>query len=466
MEAIQYLPLMQCPKCLGVDLSNTSDGVICLQCSAKTPLIKGIPWFFEEPAYALAEWSGRAQGFFREIDLQIESFRSGLQEPDLLESTRRRMTNILQAKSEQKNIIHKLLLPLLTEAGKTQESIGSNRSQALQNQVPGRQHLMRDYENVLRDWAWNTEENQVFLEVVLEALQPNLNSKSLGWVLTLGAGAARLPYDLHRKIHPSHSLVLDFNPFLLLAAQKIVRGETLHLYEFPIAPKRQKSCAVHHTCKAPEPLLENFHFLFADAMTPPLQAGSFDLVLTSWFIDIIPQDLRNFLPRINRLLKDGALWVNFGSLGFDHWCPSCRYGPDEMLEMLSKAGFEIMSHFHKDVPYLQSTNNCFHRTETTFTFCVRKVADVKQPEAFWTLPEWILDPKKKIPFRQEIRYAASAHQVYADVLSLIDGNRTIKDIADTIYQRYGMSHTEALQSLRSFLVDFYESQLAQRFREG
>jgi hypothetical protein len=448
-----------------MNLAHTSDAIVCRQCGARIPLFSGIPWFFEDPTYTLAEWRGRTQGFFRDIDLQIERLRSELQEPNLLEATRERVTSILQAKSEQKSIVYELLLPLLTAAGKVQKSIRSDRSYAMQSRLPGRQSLMSYYANVLRDWAWNTEENQVFLDTIWQALRPSLHCISPDWVLTLGAGAARLPYDLHRRLCPRHSLVMDFNPFLLFAAQKIIRGENLHLYEFPLAPKSQKSCAVHHTCQAPEALLENFHFLFADVMALPLQAGSFDLVLTPWLIDIIPQDFKDFVPRINYLLKPGALWVNFGSLGFEHGRFSCHYGPDETLEILRKTGFEILAYFQKDVPYLKSTNNCFNRTETTFTFCVRKVVDVQQPAPFRPFPEWIIDPEKNIPVQQEIRSAAAAHRTYAEVLSLIDGQHSIVDIATAIYQRYGISRNEACQSLKIFLTDFYESQLARPFRD-
>ena len=62
--------------------------------------------------------------------------------------------------------------------------------------------------------------------------------------------------------------------------------------------------------------------MLADALRPPFAEGAFDTVVTPWLIDIVSENLTVFAARINRLLKEGGRWVNFGSLAFAE--PACR----------------------------------------------------------------------------------------------------------------------------------------------
>ena len=66
----------------------------------------------------------------------------------------------------------------------------------------------------------------------------------LGDTLILGAGACRLAYDIHMWLGTSRTVAVDFNPLLLLVAKRVMQGDELQLYEFPIAPKSIEDFAV------------------------------------------------------------------------------------------------------------------------------------------------------------------------------------------------------------------------------
>ena len=73
------------------------------------------------------------------------------------------------------------------------------------------------------------------------------------------AGACRLAYDLHQRLRPSLTVALDFNPFFLLAAARILAGPPLELYEFPIAPRSIEDHAQLRVHAAPEPPVPGLH---------------------------------------------------------------------------------------------------------------------------------------------------------------------------------------------------------------
>ncbi len=72
-----------------------------------------------------------------------------------------------------------------------------------------------------------------------------LRDEAPGKVLVLGAGAGRLAYDLHMRTTAALTAVLDFNPLLLIVAERVTRGDSLELYEFPLAPRGDGGAAAH-----------------------------------------------------------------------------------------------------------------------------------------------------------------------------------------------------------------------------
>ncbi len=294
-------------------------------------------------------------------------------------------------------------------------------------------------------------------EAALEILKELVETSPLSQLLVLGAGACRLAYDFHRAFQVSLTLACDINPLYLLLAQEVIGGAAKPLYEFPLAPTDGKSFFVRRDLKAPTPLKEGFHYLFADGMNPPFSEGVFDAVLTPWFIDIVPQDPISLFKRFNYVLKPKGKWINFGSCYFNHPDFSRRYSPEEIIEIAEASGFKIQKVVKKKIPYLQSPGSAHGRIEQTFSFCAEKIAEVEPPGRFVYLPEWLLDPTLPIPKTAGFMQFAAVHGFYTQIVSAIDGQKSLEALANELGPHFGLTPEDALQSFGRFLTKVHET---------
>jgi hypothetical protein len=339
---------------------------------------------------------------------------------------------------------------------------GHDPASLLRSRVPQSQGLASYYDNIFRDWCWGAEENAAQLEAVAAVAGAHLSS-DVSAALTIGSGGCRLAYDFHAEFVSGASLALDINPLLLFAASRIVSGERVALTEFPVAPICEADFAVGQTCIAPRALTadDDFHFLFADGLNPPLADNSFDVVLTPWVIDIVPQNLRDFALAVNRLVKPGGVWVNTGSLAFFHRDPLWCYSEEETLELVERCGFEILSAERRPLPYLQSPHSAHRRIEHILSFSARKLEEVDDTRHYRYLPEWLIDTAAPVPNRQEFAIASSDHLLRAQILAAVDGKRSMNDIAQALAREYGLRTSDALNAVQRILLSLYEAQLTQ-----
>ena len=359
---------------------------------------------------------------------------------------------MLQATEQHRQQVSNILAPLDLDG----IDWPADAAGLLHGKLPKSQGLSSYLDNVFRDWAWDNGENEALLAAVEGVLGASPETK-LGSVLTLGAGACRLPYDIHRRYAPTRSVVVDLNPLLLLIGSEVIRGGTVPLYEFPIAPLNAHSFAVLQELSAPVPLdCDNFSFVLADATKPPFAAGSFDTVITPWLIDIIPQDLRSFIPQVNHCLKGGGTWVNTGSLAFFHNDETWRYSEEEVVELLEQNGFLVVAAERKSVPYLQSPHSAHGRCEKVFSFAARKLEDAVAPRPPEYLPDWILNTSLAVPASTETAISSSHHLLKAQVLATIDGKSTIKQISRSLARQYGLGRRETENAVQRILLENWE----------
>jgi hypothetical protein len=78
------------------------------------------------------------------------------------------------------------------------------------------------------------------------------------------------------------------------------------------------------------------------------------------------------------------------------------------------------------------------RQETVFTFAAQKTGDVDAPAM------------------QSFRSQALSTQIYSYIMSLIDGKRTIADMAKVLEQQKLMTRNEAEPAIRTFLTRMYD----------
>jgi aminopeptidase-like protein len=64
--------------------------------------------------------------------------------------------------------------------------------------------------------------------------------------------------------------------------------------------------------------------------------------------------------------------------------------------------------------------------------------------------------KEPVPLLQSFRSQALSTQIYSYIMSLIDGKRTIADIAKILEQQKLMTKEEAEPAIRTFLIRMYD----------
>ena len=458
------LPLLACPSCHtpGKVFSSGDNCLECRQCGSSFPVFScgraSIPWFFSDPDATLLQWKARFRGFLELNALEQARITRGLADENISRLAMLRMEKLLSARCEHRDQMLELLGPLSFDQAKIADT--PDPIALLENKVAKNQGLSSYQDNIFRDWAWNNGENEAQLRAI-EAVLRNDSRDRLGKVLTLGAGACRLPYDLHRNYYADLSVVVDINPALLFLASRVIHGETVKLNEFPIAPLNTDCCAVLRHCHAPQPIddygAESFQFLFADAMDPPFEPASFDTVFTPWLIDIMPQDLSTFMPRVNRLLPKGGVWLNTGSLAFFRAQEAECYSEDEVLSMVERFGFRITAVNRRTMPYMHSPASAHGRSENVLTFTAVKLRDVPVAKEYRYLPEHLLNSSLPVPENPDFTVLASGHLLKAQVLSAIDGERSADEITRLIARQYGLLTGEAAHAVRTILTEAAET---------
>ena len=441
--------ILACPRCDKTPLDVQADAFHCAACKVEFQSLDGIPWLFADPEASLGEWRNRMQMSLQRLGHDVVQLESELKNKDLRQLTRRRVERYKKALEQHRRKLQELLQALDVQA-----MSGSYESYlALRTRLPVDQGLNTYYDNIHRDWTWGQKENEASIRQIQAVTQYNAN---LGNTLVLGAGACRLAYDIHMQFKAPMTVALDFNPMLLLIAKKVCAGEQVEMHEFPIAPKSLDDDAILRTLSAPEIARDGFELVLGDALRPPFAAGSFDTVVTPWLIDIISEDLPVFGSRINSLLKNDGRWINFGSLAFAAPEQTHRYGPEEIKAIVAECGFSNPYVSEATIPYMCSPASRHGRQERVFTFSAWKKRNVNTPARHRALPDWIVTGEESVPLTRSFRTQAMTTQIYSFMMSLIDGKRTIDEMADILHKQGLMTKQEAVPAIRTFLTKMYD----------
>lgn len=231
-----------------------------------------------------------------------------------------------------------------------------------------------DYMTCLfRDWAWadgQDEENQRSVAAIRRVAE----GKALGRTLVLGAGGCRLAYDLHIECGGTETSVLDVDPYLLVIAEAVIRGAAVALTETSVNAPEIEPVSRRWTLAAPSGALadDTFHFFLANGTEPPFSDGTFDTIVTPWFIDQVPTDLEDLIRRLSRLLVPGGRWINHGPLIYrPDALPIARwYSREELFELARAAGFRVGAWESASLPHFVSPLTGRGLVENVLTFSV------------------------------------------------------------------------------------------------
>jgi hypothetical protein len=233
-------------------------------------------------------------------------------------------------------------------------------------------------------------------------------------------------------------------------------------WEFPLAPRNPEDCAIERTLAAPAPALPGFHAVLADGLRCPFVPGAFDLVVTPWFLDVVPQSPTELVPRLNRLLADDGIWINHGSVAFSSADPRQRLSLVELEEIIEQCGFTDVASSEQLTPYMDCPDSRHGRMESVVTLSTRKQASVDQPPRFQALPEWIVAGREPVPALPAFQSQAMSTRIHAFIMSLIDGKRSLKDMAKLMEEQQLMPAKEAEAAIRGFLIKMFEEASSSR----
>lgn len=445
---------LACPACRSA-LDRSRLSLSCRGCGRTYPVYgnrkAALSWLFAEPESARFDWKARLNGFLTSENAAIDSLAAKIKaRPD--GATTRRLRRLADAKQHNVARVAAILAPLKLHA----LSFDQERDPELRalHKLPGHQGVDSYFVNLFRDWSWNNGE-YLELRTIVQTLLQRADAEPQV-MATLGAGAARLPLDLHLSIRPRISYCLDLNPFLLLAARNIALGTTERLNEIPALP-RDDNVAVEQELVASETLsderAENFHILAANVSDLPLADEGVDTIITPWLIDIVEEPLPGLAARVNRALEPGGVWINSGPLSFLSQEPEHRYSAAEIEEILAVSGFEIVASETQSVGYLCSPFSSNGRVETVFSFAARKVNSIKRPPTFNHLPLWIQDSNQPIPVDSHLAVDAAKHILKAQILSTINGQLSVEKLAKLLAENHGLNQQEARHIVRRILIE-------------
>ncbi|MEE4360652.1 MAG: methyltransferase domain-containing protein [Pseudomonadales bacterium] len=438
--------VLACPRCQRV-IEAQEAAFRCKACKVDYPVIGGVPWLFAVPSAVLSEWRTRFARELQAMDLEVARAAAAVRDqPTLRETTRQRLARTASGFAARAADLRMLLEPL----GKPAEEMPHEVLLALRTRLPPSQGLTTYSQNAFRDWSWGDDENLESASMVASHLPDDPET-----LLVLGSGAGRLAYDLHQLGMQAWTLGLDLNPLLTFIGDRVSRGEVLELYEFPLAPRRMEDIAVKRTLKAPERTRDGLAFLLGDILSAPLRPGSIDVIVAPWFVDIVDIDFAILARHLAQLLKPDGQLVLFGSLTFSSAEPALRYSFEEVEAILEEAGFGATSVEERSIPYLCSPSSRHGRRERVVTLGARKVREVKAPPKPAALPDWLVAGRETVPLTEAFQYQIAATRIHAFIMSLIDGKRSIRDMAQLMEEQGLMPRKDAEEAVRQFLITMW-----------
>jgi N2227-like protein len=432
---------LACARC-GGPLAEAEGGLRCGRCLTSFPRVGSIPCLLDDPGLWRTVWLRRLDDYSQGVEMRISALRQEAEAPDLLPRTQQRLLRIAAGFEVQLAAVDALFEPLERDADLLPSMAIPSRPE------PGSQAAVLEcYEHLFRDWVWGQREHEVALGVLQAALPRGV----AGQVAVYGAGAGRLAADFHQTFGPARTFALDVNPLPFLVVDRVLGGETVTLPEFPVDPASDGEVVILRELARPFVPRQGLSFVFADALRPPFRPGSLDAVVTSWFIDVAPADLRQTAAAINRVLRPGGLWVNLGPLRFRSTLAR-SYSIEETHEIVERAAFNLLSRDRQDVPYFHSPVSGSRRTETVFQFVAEKTGDVAPVEIPDPLPPWVANPLLPVPITPALVALGKTSMFTTGVLSLIDGTRSIADVAQALGAAWGVEPGRLHDELRAFLA--------------
>jgi hypothetical protein len=415
------LQCMSCPRCAS-PIDATAAVIRCDECGQNYPRLGEIPVMLADPESWIALWRVQLEVVQRQAETQLGAVEAQLAYGDALPSTVARCKAMVVPARQQIADVRAVLGPLLPIAARQLEERATIKSPI--DQI----HYL------FRDWGWN-EGKHAENETSTSAIERALKGAPVGRMLVLGAGASRLAYEVHLRCGASETVALDLDPLLLTVAHHVIRGEKVTMTEASISVHEIASASRRWELAAPSGAIDasKFHFILADGLQPPFAPETFDTVLTPWFTDRIPPDLRDFVGVIEMVLRPGGRWVNHGPFLYPPEVPlDRRFGREEMFEIAEHAGFRIDEWSSESGPHLVSPYHGRGRVEWVLTSVAIKSSSDGANTEERRPPSWLVLPYLPVPsFEGQSTFFHPEPLVQA-VIAAIDGERSVNELTQAI----------------------------------
>lgn len=427
------------------------DPLTGLELTQLLKLAPGVDCLLPNPHLALEHIATQWHMLSTKLTREITEDEALLKHPHLHELMRERIQRQVKW---QKKFHHQLQELFKNIPAHTKSAYFDKMLQGLGHTLPLTQPLIGHPKNIFRDWSWGAVENQRYLDVV--------RSRTVGEkknILVIAAGAGRLAYDLHQHFQADVTFALDNSYFFAQSFQKICFGDGLELVEFPAPSLGDESLAHEHKLVASSPAREGLVYHLGDLNYLPYRPESFDLIITPWIIDLIPSTLPFLISNISSLLKPQGQWINFGPYSLSADIPSrCRWSQKEIRGFIEEVELEDFEESWEQVEYLKSPHSSLIRQEQMWTFSATKLHShgrgIQRPQL---KESWLIHHDHAIALSSKVQMSLISHKVPARVFELIDGKRSLKDIAALMQQEFQMTQAEAQQALTHFLSRWAES---------
>jgi uncharacterized protein YbaR (Trm112 family) len=414
------LQLLICPVCRAPTLEGTHVAIRCATCERAFPCLSGIPVLFPDAHEKLALWSGRLNVFLSETEGAVRQLLAQSVAEGLLPRTRTRLVAVGEGLRAHASRVHALF---------SQAGLELNREPASKSTGDP---ILAYYTLVHRDWAWAPEVDEVApaIDALIDVLPAGFQ---LGRTLVLGAGTARLAWDLGNRVAGALDVVaLDVNPLPFLVTKQLMAGRELSLFELPGHPRRSTFASVERLLKATTQPPPGLRLVLADGLDPPVLAGQFDTVITPWFVDQVPENLASLPALIRRVLRPGGAWLNQGPFVYDpvRTKPAHRYCADEFVQIVNTSGFAISKATYLPYSHMASPLSGQARSEWVLSMHAVATGAEATPEE----PPWlsISGDELPIPRLPGLGDYATPHSSIAAVARLIDGKTSNRKITQEL----------------------------------
>lgn len=406
----------------------------CLACAATYPTLGGVPCLVEDPVLFRDLWRTRLDDYVRAGEAQVKALAAEIERPDQFAGTRHRLEHLKAAIAEDLGAYREVFRDFVPGGA------------GVLPQVPANAVVAEYSENLFRDFVWGGAEAAGTLELVRR-----LAPRGLGKTAVYGVGTGRLALDIQQQLDAERTFGFDLNPFPLLVTSRLLDGDAIELHEFPPSPHSAAETAVRQRLSLATKRPEKLVLAFADAFRPPLAPGYLDTVITPWFIDAVAADIRETAAAVNRALRPGGHWLNFGPLRFKGPVAQ-RYTIEEVEEAVTTSAFELGLRFQEDVPYFHSPHSGAHRTERVFAFAAKKIGEAGAVSSRPLFESWVSDPQRPIPALPSLVALQRSSAFTAGIVAMVDGHRSLADIAQQLSLEWQVPSERLLADLKLFFA--------------